>query len=402
MIFLQRCSRRIIICGMNAELDPKTVHIVNDTDTLNECIEKLKKSREVAVDTESDSLFVYFEKVCLIQISADGQSYVIDPLETGDLSPLNDIFSDPGVLKIFHAAEYDLMCLKRDFGFEFANLFDTMIAARMLGRKEIGLGSLLESEFDIHLDKHYQKANWGIRPLSREMLNYAVSDTRFLSMLKDKLAAELKNRDMEDIAQEDFDRLCQIHAAVSEPQEPVWWKVTGGVDLTPAEQGALQGLCEFRDKEAQIRDLPPFKILSNNALVDIAVENPANEKVLGKIKGVNGAVIRRYGKTILSINKAWRRKKNIPKPVFSARPCNGILSRRDRLKNWRKNLGIEMDVASDVILPRDILETIAEVGPKDEAALKGLMSEVPARYRRFGKEILQVSLNESESESIEE
>ena len=149
---------------MNAELDPKTVHIVNDTDTLNECIEKLKKSREVAVDTESDSLFVYFEKVCLIQISADGQSYVIDPLETGDLSPLNDIFSDPGVLKIFHAAEYDLMCLKRDFGFEFANLFDTMIAARMLGRKEIGLGSLLESEFDIHLDKHYQKANWGIRP----------------------------------------------------------------------------------------------------------------------------------------------------------------------------------------------------------------------------------------------
>ena len=150
---------------MNVELDPKTVHIVNDTDSLKDCIEKLRCSKEVAVDTESDSLFVYYEKVCLIQISADGQSYVIDPLETGDLSELNDIFSSPEILKIFHAAEYDLMCLKRDFGFEFENLFDTMIAARMLGRKEIGLGPLLENEFGIHLDKRYQKANWGVRPL---------------------------------------------------------------------------------------------------------------------------------------------------------------------------------------------------------------------------------------------
>lgn len=383
---------------MNAELDPNTVHIVNDTETLNDCINKLKHSREIAVDTESDSLFVYFEKVCLIQISADGQSYVIDPLETGDLSVLNDLFSDPAVLKIFHAAEYDLMCLKRDFDFEFSNLFDTMIAARMLGRKEIGLGSLLESEFDIHLDKHYQKANWGIRPLSKEMLRYAVSDTRFLSALKDKLSAELEERGMMDMAQEDFDRLCQIHPAAPEPHEPVWWKVNGGVELTSPEQAALQGLCEFRDKEAQVRDLPPFKILSNNALVNIVLENPSNENVLSRIKGVNNAVVRRYGKTIISINKAWRRKKRIPQPLFTARPANGILSRRDRLKNWRKNLGLEMNVASDVILPRDILEEIAEAGPKNDAELKELMKDVPARYCRFGKEILEISLNGSDEE----
>ena len=117
---------------MNAELDPKTVHIVNDTETLNDCIQKIRNAKEIAVDTESDSLFVYYEKVCLIQISADGQSYVIDPLETVDLSILNDIISDKAILKIFHAAEDDLMCLKRDFGFSFANLFDTMHAARML------------------------------------------------------------------------------------------------------------------------------------------------------------------------------------------------------------------------------------------------------------------------------
>ena len=381
---------------MNVELDPKTVHIVNDTDSLKECIEKLRCSKEVAVDTESDSLFVYYEKVCLIQISADGQSYVIDPLETGDLSELNDIFSSPEILKIFHAAEYDLMCLKRDFGFEFENLFDTMIAARMLGRKEIGLGPLLENEFGIHLDKRYQKANWGVRPLSREMLQYAVSDTRFLSQLKDKLSAELKERGMEDMAQEDFERLCRIHPAPSEPHDCFWWKVNGGVDLTPAEQGALQGLCEFRESEAKVRDLPPFKILSNSAMVNIVLENPSNEGTLRRLKGVGSAVVRRYGRTILEINKSWRRKKRIPQPVLQTRPANGILSRRERLKTWRKNMGLKMDVPSDVILPRDVLETIAEVGPRNDAELEDLMKDLPARYHRFGKKILEISLNESE------
>ncbi len=386
---------------MNVELDPKTVHIINDTDSYKHCFEQLRKAKEVAVDTESDSLFVYYEKVCLIQISADGQSYVIDPLETGDLSTLNEIFADPSILKIFHAAEYDLMCLKRDFGFEFANLFDTMVAARMLGKKEFGLGPLLESEFGIHLDKRYQKANWGIRPLSREMLQYAVSDTRFLGELKDKLLQELQERGMLDMAKEDFERLCRIHAAPSEPHDPVWWKVTGGVELLPSEQAALQGLCEFRENEAQIRDLPPFKILSNNALVNIVLENPSTENSLRRLKGVGSAVVRRYGRTILDINKTWRRKKKIPQPVLTSRPANGILSRRERLKNWRKNAGLELDVPSDVILPRDILEKIAEIGPKNETELKDLMAEIPSRYQRFGKEILEVSMNESSDDVVE-
>ncbi|MBQ6517472.1 MAG: ribonuclease D [Anaerolineaceae bacterium] len=387
---------------MNVELDPKTVHIVNDTDLLKECIDTLRNSTEIAVDTESDSLFVYYEKVCLIQISADGQSYVIDPLETGDLSGLNDIFSNPQILKIFHAAEYDLMCLKRDFGFSFVNLFDTMIAARMLGKNEVGLGPLLENEFGIHLDKRYQKANWGIRPLSQEMLQYAVSDTRFLKMLKEKLESELIINGLEDMAAEDFDRLCKIHAAPSEPHEPVWWRVNGGVELTLPEQGALQGLCEFREKEAQIRDLPPFKILSNSALVNIVLENPSNEGTLRRLKGVGNAVVRRYGKTILEINKNWRRKKRIPQPVLQSRPANGILSRKERLKMWRKNMGMEMNVPSDVILPRDILETIAEVGPRNKSELETLMKEIPARYSRFGEKILEVSLNDSDSDCLED
>jgi ribonuclease D len=318
---------------------------------------------------------------------------VIDPLETGDLTVLDDIFSDPDILKIFHAAEYDLMCLKRDFGFHFANLFDTMHAARMLGRKEVGLGPLIENEFGIHLEKKYQKANWGIRPLSREMIQYAVSDTRFLSELKDRLAAELKERGLEDLAAEDFERLCETPAAPSEPPEAVWWKVCGSVDLTLPESAALQGLCEFREKEAQIRDLPPFKILSNAALIGIVLENPRTEPALRRIKGVGDAVVRRYGKNILQINKNWRLRKHIPMPTSQQRPPNGILSRRERLRNWRKEKGLEKDVPSDVILSRDIMEMIAETGPRNKAELQSIMMDYPARFRRFGDELLNISLN---------
>ena len=130
--------------------------------------------------------------------------------------------------------------------------------------------------------------------------------------------------------------------------------------------------------------------------MNIVLENPSNEGTLRRLKGVGSAVVRRYGRTILEINKSWRRKKRIPQPVLQTRPANGILSRRERLKTWRKNMGLEMDVPSDVILPRDVLETIAEVGPRNDAELEELMKDLPARYHRFGKKILEISLNESE------
>lgn len=376
---------------MNAAIDPKTVHIVNDTETLANCLEKLKNTRVAAVDTESDSLFVYYEKVCLIQISADGESYLIDPLETGDLSALGEIFANKDILKIFHAAEYDIMCLKRDFGFTFENLFDTMLAARMLGKSEVGLGPLVENEFGIHLDKKYQKANWGIRPLSREMLRYAVSDTRFLTALKDRFSVQLKERGMEALAEEDFRRLCKLPAGASEPPAPLWWKVSGGTELDLSQAAALQGLCEFREKEAQVRDLPSFKVLSNAALVSIVLEDPQTEGQLRRIKGVNDAVVRRYGKSILQVNRSWRTRKHIPMPTPQQRPPNGILSRKERLKNWRKEKGLSLNVPSDVILPRETLESIAEAGPQSAPELQALMQECPVRFGKFGEEILSIS-----------
>src|SRR4030043_821960 len=157
----------------------------------------------LAVDTESNSLFAYHEQVCLIQFSTPEADYLLDPLGFGDLPSLAPIFADENIQKTFHAAEYDLLCMKRDYGFEFNNLFDTMLAARIVGRKEVGLGSILESEFNIQADKRHQRANWGQRPLPGYLLDYARQDTHFLIPLQEILKRQLESKGLLPLAQED-------------------------------------------------------------------------------------------------------------------------------------------------------------------------------------------------------
>ena len=162
------------------------VTLADTPKTLAKVAAWLEKCSEVAVDTESNSLYVYYEQVCLLQASSEENHAILDTLALKDLSSIAPIFSSKSILKVFHASEYDIMCLKRDFGFEFNHIFDTMIAARILGRKEVGLAAMLESELGIRLEKKYQKANWGIRPIPEDMLKYAIHDTDYLIELKDK------------------------------------------------------------------------------------------------------------------------------------------------------------------------------------------------------------------------
>jgi len=167
---------------------PKLITKAGD---LQQLVDKLALESIIAVDTESNSLFAYQEQVCLIQFSTQQYDYLVDPLALDDISSLEPIFSSPEIEVIFHAAEYDLLCLKRDFGFTFTNLFDTMVAARTLGQEAVGLGSLLKAKFGVAVEKKYQRANWGQRPLPEDMLQYAQLDTHYLIALRDILKQEL-------------------------------------------------------------------------------------------------------------------------------------------------------------------------------------------------------------------
>ena len=224
----------------------------------------------LAVDTESNSLYAYQEQVCLLQFSTRSKDYLIDAVVLRDLSPLAPIFRSERILKVFHAAEYDLICLFRDFGFRFEFLFDTMIAARTLGYQKIGLGALLEHFFDIRINKKYQRANWGRRPLKQDMLDYARLDSHYLIPLQNRLRRELEESGWWELALEDFRRLTQGIEDTTESCIEDFWKLHGATDLNPRQAAVLKSLYLFREAQAKTQDTPPFKVIGHKSLVELA------------------------------------------------------------------------------------------------------------------------------------
>lgn len=369
--------------------DPILVRTKRD---LRLVVDDLTSQPSVAVDTESNSLYAYQEQVCLIQFSSDDTDYLIDPLSLDDLSELNPIFQDQGIVKVFHAAEYDLICLKRDFGFEFANLFDTMIASRILGRKEVGLGSLLKREFGVHLNKRYQRANWGQRPLPGHLLDYARLDTHYLIPLRQILLNELIQKNLTDLAEEDNTRICQVSPAqangkLKNGHNP--WKVRGAYDLDPQQAAILVQLCEYRDRVAQNNNKPLFKVMSDQTLVNIALVAPLSLGELAQVEGLSDRQRKRHGNELIQAVERGKQADPVYQPVHK-RPGDDYTRRLEGLRQWRKLTARRLGVDSDVVLPRDIMYEIVSSHPSSGVELQGVMQSIPWRYEKFGSQILQV------------
>ncbi len=354
---------------------------------LHRMLEQLHSFPRIAVDTESNSLFAYREQVCLIQFSTPQTDFLVDPLALSDLSALAPLFARTDIEKIFHAAEYDLICLKRDFGFSFVNIFDTMQAARILGREKIGLADVLQAEFSIQLHKRYQRANWGERPLSAEMLAYARLDTHYLIELRNRLAQELEQRGLSALAQEDFDHLARS-AAPNTDQQPInSWRIASGHDLTHQQVAVLQALLDFREQQAREANVPSFKVISNPILVQLAEACPQSAEELSNLRLLSPLQSKRYASGLLQAIQAGLH--NPPPPrLYNHRPDEAVLARIDVLKEWRKTTARKLGVESDIVLPRDILEKIAFHPPRSRVELAALMEEFPWRMSRFGDQIL--------------
>jgi ribonuclease D len=236
-----------------------------------ECLVQLRRSSSLAIDTESNSLHAYREQVCLIQISTLDQDYIIDPLCLPDLDGMGELMADPTVEKVFHAAEYDILCLKRDFAYTFVHLFDTMLASRILGWRKNGLAAILAQEFGVRADKRYQRANWGRRPLPPEQIAYAQMDTHYLLPLRDKMAVDLEAAGWSAAARESFARMAKVTPSPRTSDSNGFWRLLNGrPQLTPQQHAVLRELYFFRDREAQRRDLPPFKILGDQTPSSVA------------------------------------------------------------------------------------------------------------------------------------
>ncbi len=368
-----------------------TPRLITRLADLQQLVSLLLREPRLAVDTESNSLYAYREQVCLVQFSTPRADYLVDPLALKDLSPLAPLFSHPGIEKVFHAAEYDIICLKRDFNFSFDNLFDTMVAARILGREAIGLGSLLEEEFGVNLDKRYQRANWGRRPMPPELLEYARYDTHYLLALSDLLQAELVKKGLWPLAVEDFARMCHVnsHPADPEDEKDGCWRIKGAYDLAPQQAAVLRLLCHYRDQTARSLNRPLFKVMGDHTLVAIAAACPSSIAELKEVPGMTPGQLERHAENLLSIVRRGLRAEPV-RPPQNPRPNERYLERLEALRQWRKTAAEEMKVKSDIILPRDLLHQLAEENPADREALARVLHSVPWRLENFGDKILAV------------
>ncbi|MBT3240228.1 MAG: ribonuclease D [Chloroflexi bacterium] len=361
---------------------------IKTAEQLSALVLKLDQQPIIGVDTESNSLFAYRERVCLIQFSFPGEDFLVDPLEIEDLSPLNKIFSNPEIIKIFHAAEYDILTMRRDFSFAFSNIFDTMLAARIVGRKKVGYGSLVLEEFGIAIEKKFQRADWGKRPISKDMQSYARLDTHYLLELRKKLLDQLINKDRLPIADEDFLRLCNLNGSAPEPIGVNIWRINGVKDLNPEECAVLQRLAEYRQNKAEQLDRPLFKVIGDKTLLAIAGSFPNRKEDLSMIQGMTPKLMRWHAKGLFN---AFRTGLEDP-PLYPPRRPRMSEDQADRyeiLRNWRKNRAKKIDVESDVILPKNIMLEISLNPPNNMEELQELMQELPWRFEQYSGEIFK-------------
>ena len=346
----------------------------------------LANEPKIAIDTESNSLYAYQEQVCLIQFSTPTQDYLLDPLALPNLDILAPIFANPKIEKVFHAAEYDLICLKRDFDFHFVNLFDTLVAARILGYTKVGLGNLLAQKFGVKVNKKFQKADWGKRPLSKDMLNYARLDTHYLIKMRTMLKKELKEKGYWQLAQEDFEIGADMERAINRTPLPIWERVGGRHKLAPRQATVLNELSLEREHLAKKLKRPPFKIIGNKRLIQLAEEEPRSYHELER-NLLTPRQSAHFGKAFLAAIQRGQ-KADLVKRTPRRRHSDIYKYRYEILRQWRKEKAKKLGVESDIILPRFLMERIAKENPQNLDELRVIMEKSPWRLETYGEEIL--------------
>lgn len=261
-----------------------------------------------------------------------------------------------------------------------------MQAARVLGYPAVGLDKLLGDKFGIKMDKRHQKANWAARPLPKEQIHYAMLDTHYLYDLRGVLELELQEKERLEFALEDFRRACNEEIK-QKPNGESWERFAGRKDLSLRELTIVAQLCKWRDKEAERLNRPPYKVVMDDVFIALA-KSPPEKKVDLSAAGLSEKQIRLWGDLIL---KAIRRGEESPLVERKQVPHkkDAVLRRLEKLKAWRKKLGLELKVESDIVLPKPYLMVLSETPPKDLEELSHLMKDSPSRFEKFGIQILK-------------
>jgi len=351
----------------------------------------LGQAEIIGVDLEADSMHHYFEKVCLLQMATDSASYIIDPLTLRNLSALRPVFSNPCIRKVFHGADFDVRSLYRDFQFEVENLFDTQLACKFLGLRETGLEALLRNRFQVELNKKYQRADWSQRPLSREMLEYAAKDGRYLIPLARMLEKELEEKSRLSWVEEECLILSKVRFTPPS-HDPLYLRVKGAFRLDPRSLAILEVLLEFREGLARKSDFPPFKVLRNEQLLELAIQKPLHLEELEAVKVLSRKQIERHGTHLL---QGIHRAMAIPPADLPVYPRVGrtdlpsaVRKRVKALKTWRELRANSLGMEPGILLNNALIHDLALKNPHSIEELAEISGLKNWRQRHFGREIL--------------
>jgi ribonuclease D len=324
-------------------------------------IEQISAADRVAVDTEADSLHSYREKLCLLQMSvpaagySGGYDFIVDPLAGIDLEPLRRALESKEI--VLHGADYDLRMLRRGLNFIAHRIFDTMIAARLLGIREFSLAALVKRYFGLDLPKGSQKANWAKRPLPARMAAYAINDVHHLLLLAKKLEAELDRHQRRDWLRQSCERAIEQATVARARQQDELWRVRGSGSIRGRDAAVLRALWQWREREAEMADRPPFHILQNENLL-----NAAASFASGSVPDYKHFSHRRRE----AFREAARIALATPEsewPVlhrrFGARPTAETVRRTEELRRRRDKSAEELGLEPSFIAPRNTLEAIA-------------------------------------------
>ena len=376
--------------------------LVNHASSFAAMLKQLRGQPLLAVDTESNSLYRYYPKVCLIQITTFADlvqpdparvvDYLVDSLALTQLGALGELFQDPNVEVIMHAAENDILTLQRDFGFHFANLFDTQLAARILGWKQVGLAAILQENFGVVSDKRMQRTDWGKRPLTPQQILYAQMDTHFLPALRTTLIEQLQAAQRWEEAQEAFTMFQHLNYHGRESAPRAFWQMKQVREVARKDAAILQALWQWREEEAQRRDRPPFKIMTDQTLIHLVNQQPKSLHELLQIPGLGDIQGKQYGKVLLATivkGQAAPLPEHAPAPERLEQGLERAVQQRyDALRQWRSQAAEQRGVQPEIVFSNTILLAIAQRLPQSEKELIEIPEIGPWKARTYGPAIL--------------
>ena len=379
--------------------------MITDCAQLGSLIEQIQSADRVAIDTEADSLHSYREKLCLLQISAPARDstigdvdtglsaaqshehgwgvcdFIVDPLANTDLEPLRRALEVKEI--VLHGADYDLRMLRRGLNLAASKIFDTLIASRLLGIREFSLAALVERYFGLTLVKGSQKANWAQRPLPARMAEYAINDVHYLLPLAEKLETELDDCGRRDWLRQSCQRAIELTAVARTRNQDELWRIRGSGILRGRAAAVLRALWQWREKEAERADRPPFHILQNEDLLKAAAKFASGS--VPDYRHFSSHRRQAFREAAQAALRAPESEWPISRRHSGTRPTAQTVRRAEELRQRRNKSAEELGLEPSFIAPRSTLEAIAVDGTR-----------APALLAPWQRELLGLSVSGSE------